>query len=1325
MRKDAFGFIFLILLGPLAYSQPSYLEQDHWLTDHFEVADGLPVNSINALALGPEGYLWIATFDGLVRFDGERFVTFNRGTNPELPGNRFIGVQWSSGYLWIQTAEQRLLRMTSPGQFEVLDEGDGLPHSRVSRLLATDQGFFAGTRSGVARLRPDGTFQNYSETFSSAVASLVFWPGQGLAAGTPDGELFVLNDNAPPRSLPLPDHLGRVSSLAVFSGQLAVGASGGVLVIGADGNDEFLPVDQEPMEAVRVVTFEDELRAYAFPDQLLWRAGRWEPVGSMSRQPIDAGALLRRAADGARWSNELFRLERDGIPLFATDTIIKDFLPGPRGEVWVATNGSGLFRVRRREVLTIGSPDGVRFPNLYSVHEEQGELMAGTQDPLAYQIRFSGAEVEVTEIAPPGGYFSFLRDSLGNLWRGGSRICVGPPDQDACSPLAGLDEIQQHQFVNAMFEDAQGNIWVGAERNLAVRRPGGDWRLIAPPAGTAETSYRAALQTPDGRVWFGTNGNGIAVLSGGEFEQGIDAQDGLSSVRVRALHYHAGRNAVWAGTEDGGICRITEWPSSPRVDCVTDRQGLWSNGVHKLLADDQDRLWMSSNRGLFWASLSSLHAVADGTADWVLGLAYDERDGMADREANGGSQNAGLRAANGWVWFPTQAGLAGINPAAVQAPADVRVRIDTLVYDSQPQRAADSFDIQPDNRNLEIRYSAPGLGNAKRVRYRYRLGGEDAAWVEVGGRTFASFSSLPVGNAKFEVEASREDGAWSGHVASLQLNVVPRMFETMWFRILITVVAVTLLMLDAWWRIRQLKIRQGALESAVSERTAELSAALSQISEQKDEIEASAEARARLFGSLSHELRTPLSLILGPMEERARRRRPVTAEDEAMMLRNARRLNRMVDQILDLERVESGALVLNLEPVSCSEVLRAVADPFGQLAAAKNLSWELDTANGCHIQGDREQLEKVFANLFSNAVKYTPADGTVIITCRCYDQRVMVRVEDSGPGISEANRQEAFARFSRLKRDAAEPGTGIGLSLVRELVELHQGTVSISTSGALGGACLTLDLPAAAVAAIPDGVPTGRRQVLVVDDNPDLRDYVESILSENYAVLQAGDGLEGLQLARENLPDVIVTDVMMPGLDGLGMVAELRAGGDESTIPVVFLTARGGATDEIAALAAGGDQYLAKPFDSEVLRARIEAVMASADRLRGLAALAGPEPRDELELRMRNYVLERLDDAELSVSAIASALGMSRSNLFRQVKSRLGTTPTLLVRRIRLNAAKAWLADPDVAISEVAYGAGFSSLSSFGRAFREEFGVSASAYREQGVEAPPDRTATL
>ena len=489
------------------------------------------------------------------------------------------------------------------------------------------------------------------------------------------------------------------------------------------------------------------------------------------------------------------------------------------------------------------------------------------------------------------------------------------------------------------------------------------------PWRSLEVAFRTGLETPDGRVWFGTNGAGVTIAENGAIERVIDTRSGLSSNRVRSLYYDVSLNSVWVATEDGGICRIRHWADNPEIHCLSTRQGLWSNGVHQMLDDDQGRLWMSSNDGIFYAPMASLNAVADGTDDWLLGMAFDERDGMANREANGGGQNAGVKSSTGWLWFPTQKGLAGINPVDIPSPVEHRVQIDTVIYDSIRTQVSNAFSLKPENRNVEIQFSAPSFGNSKRVRFRYRLGGSDNPWLQAGQRTFASLTSLPAGDVLFEVEASGQDGGWSGQRDRLMLKVLPQFHETLQFRLLLTLLAIMLITFAGWWRMRQFNIRQQQLQLAVDKRTRELSDAVDQIGRQRDEIDTNAKARSRLFGNISHELRTPLALILGPMEERAQRRRAVTAEDEAMMLRNARRLNRMVDQILDLERVESGVLTLNLEPINCGDLVRAVAEPFAGLARAKDIRWEMAVQGICPIIGDREQMEKVFSNLFSNAIK--------------------------------------------------------------------------------------------------------------------------------------------------------------------------------------------------------------------------------------------------------------------------------------------------------------------------------------------------------------------
>jgi signal transduction histidine kinase/DNA-binding response OmpR family regulator len=583
--------------------------------------------------------------------------------------------------------------------------------------------------------------------------------------------------------------------------------------------------------------------------------------------------------------------------------------------------------------------------------------------------------------------------------------------------------------------------------------------------------------------------------------------------------------------------------------------------------------------------------------------------------------------------------------------------------------------------------------------------------------------------------------------------------ETGWFRLLCAALACAAAAgLVRAWGARQ-RVRRRQLERMVADRTATIARQAEQLRELDD-------LKSQFFANVSHELRTPLTLTLGPLQDALDGRfgplRPEVAEQVQVALSNAQRLLGLVDQLLDVARLSAGRLALRLRRSDVAAAVRQRVEAFLPLAERRGIELSLAApAEPVEAWIDEIQIEKVFDNLLGNALKFTPRGGRVEVGVALQADRIEIAVRDSGPGIPADQLERIFERFYQVEATSERrwPGAGIGLALARQLSELHGGTIAVESAPG-EGACFTVtlrrdrrdqdaipadlleDAPAErylrppGALAIPAETPdepmrpygledfdreTDRTTVLVVDDHPDARAYIRRHLEPTYRILEAANGDEGLKQARRFVPDLVVSDLMMPGMDGSALVRALRGDPELEFIPVILLTARASTESRMKGLREGVDDYLVKPFDPRELKVRVDNLIASRKRILARFETRPPQPlrvsevsvtsADESFLtRVQAIVEERLGDSELTVEGLAEAMACDRSYLLRKLRSLTGETPSSLIRSLRLQRAEQLLRAGAGAVSEIAYAVGFKSVAHFSNAFHERYGERPSAF---------------
>jgi len=733
--------------------------------------------------------------------------------------------------------------------------------------------------------------------------------------------------------------------------------------------------------------------------------------------------------------------------------------------------------------------------------------------------------------------------------------------------------------------------------------------------------------------------------------------------------------------------------------------------------------------------------------------------------------------ADGTVWFCGVEGLARYRPDVPKNytedyPVLLRnvrsIAADSIFYHGSFRTRAPHPEIDYEHNSLRFEFAAASYDDALANRYQVKLDGFDQNWSNWTAETSKDYTGLPAGDYAFRVRARNVYGH-VGTEGTYSFAILPPWHQTWLAYLLYMVMVGGLVALIVKGRVRYLEKKTKELESIVSKRTAQIVAQKSKIEEQAQKLRELDRMKSRFFANISHEFRTPLTLILGPLDKRiARARKDVDKQEFGMMRRNASRLLQLINQLLDLSRLEAGKMKLNARRGDLVAFLKGIVMSFASLAEQKRIKLEMD-ATPPHLEGagelslpeiyfDPDKIEKIFTNLLSNAFKFTPEGGEIRVEVRMEEvpstskvpgTSFAVTIRDTGIGIAADRLPHIFDRFYQVDDTSTREheGTGIGLALTKELVELHHGSIEVESEEGRG-TTITVRLhigkehliPAEIgdtssapplsvelrkeVAAMVENVsedPTPPPEslenatiILIVDDHPDVRKYVRKQLEPEYQIVEAKDGQQGLELTMEVVPDLVISDVMMPKMDGYQLCDRLKSSQKTNHIPVILLTAKADEADKLAGIETGADDYLNKPFNSKELKARVHNLIESRRKLRKRFRREGllqPREADVSSIEERfiqklmTIIEDNLAEEAFRPDTLSRDLNMSLRQLQRKTRALTGQTPSDFIRTIRLQRARQMLEKHAGTVSEIAFQVGFNDLSYFSKCFRKEFGM--------------------
>lgn len=1345
-------------------------ERHSFVHQAWTVEDGLPVNHVNQLYQTPDGYLWMATFDGLVRFDGVRFTVYNAANTPGLPSNRLVTIQpGQDNSFWLTTEQNHLIRFD---QGSIRSHLSGRVFHRARVFLDGDSAVFISTREGAFREMDGQLVPLVRDVLGNApVRDFLRLTAGDLWVATSRGAVRLGVGEASIYHVPAMGP-GGVRRLAEGSDGTIWAAGAGIARF-VDGAFEAIVNEEAPWageDPPSIFALREDSRGRTMISSarglFVLDAGDVHPLGSDAEwQPwgtaLQQGGAFATCPDGFLWAVDRGRLYRDGDFVFDTELHSGTLLCDNEGNLWVTTFSEGLHRFRPALITAIGARD--QFPpfNVYGVFEDRRGTMWFGSTTVASTLMADG-HIEPHRSPDFDGPVAAILDAAdGALWVGRHRCSHDRRTEDGRCSRFEIEPVLP-PGVYAVVQRRDGSLWFGTNMGI-FRRRGDEWTHFTMDDGLPHLFVRFFLEARDGTLWMSTNGGGIAQFvetgpSRGTF-RAVTRADGLPSNNVRGL-YEDRHGAIWIATEDRGLARLD--PQTGAVATMTQANGLYRDGLHAILEDDDGRLWMSTNSGLFWVAVDELRAFVDGHAERVRSTFYTERDGMRNREANGGFQNAALKARDGRLWFATQNGAVVVDPRDIgttipAAPVIIEeLRTSTgMVYSVE----GEPVNLSARERSFSVRYSSPSFSAPERLRFRYRLEGFDEDWVDVEHRREAVYTRVPPGAYALHVSASADNETWNDVRLPLALTVAPFFYETRWFILLCVLAGLGVVAGIYEYRLFEIRRRERKLRAVVDARTRELRVANARMEDQARQLRDLDQAKSRFFADISHEFRTPLTMTIGPLQDLRDGRfgmiEPRAREQLDIALRNGRRLHRLTNQLLDLARLEAGQFMIQRRPGDLASYVRTLSGPFRAAAERAGIMLTAQLPEQpVVVSFDPEHLDKVFANLLSNALKFTAAGGDVLLRLEVVQHQAVVSVRDTGTGISEEHLPHVFERFFQGQKSEMQPGTGIGLSLAWQIAELHEATLEVSSTVGVGSTFtvrLPLETTPAHVASHLDRRSAGASAVreattetneatatsdeqqgdvttvLIVDDNADIRAYVRSHLAGQYMTVEAADGENALTALGTHLPDLIISDVMMPRMDGFKLLETLRSDPETDFIPIILLTARAEAEDRLAGLGLGADDYITKPFDARELSARVDNLIAQRRRLKNRYALARdggedagaihPAPSEAMSAdaafleRVRTVIERSMDDEDFGVEAMALAVGQSRSSLHRHLSNITGESPSHLLRRMRLERGADLLRRRAGTVSEIAYAVGFKSVAHFSTSFRQHFDQTPTAYQ--------------
>ncbi|WP_290792478.1 hybrid sensor histidine kinase/response regulator transcription factor [Flavihumibacter sp. UBA7668] len=1282
---------------------------------HFGVDDGLPQSYISSIVQDDDGFLWIGTLDGLSRYDGRSFRNFrnNPADSNSIASSVIVGrgkLQNNSLTLYYSLfhADEFDVRSFKARRNTTRNQISQLPGARQIPKQVSNSGsnlFFLFGTDGIG-------WMNY---FTNEIRYAS--PSEGLSAGdtilaiaeAANKEIFVVYKTG----VAVSDSNGRQFIFQRFPTFIK----------------ELKQTDAEFLEKFSVACTGDNRVAILRNETITLLDVNKKTSTRIQIPPphpksMQGYSSLLTDVKGRVYFEDFGRIfrvnETDQLELLWEYTgkpeRISAFYIDRTDVLWVSVNAQGLLKIDLKALHFESYP--------YTTSFMVDLLGAMDSQPIEFPSFWKDRSI--------GYYFRQAVDKKGNRYFSNSWGDKGVLYQHDGTKFHPFKHVPEKITYGALVSMPNNELWayVPEERR---------WYSWADPEAVPKPlpvgpDLLNTIEFADAKyighsIWVSTYDHGLLQTDGtkiiGHFAE--QQQNGiLPKTLTEICPDPTDSTKFWIGSRSAGLILWDIKHGLQRVYTMED--GLPNNTIYCILPDKSGKLWCSTNKGIFRFDPKTAFVTA-----------FEKTDGLAGNEFNRAHK---FQLPDGRLAFGGLEGYTIFDPAAFEHSSvnrKVPVHLTGLHINNEPQdvtipgsliqeslSSLTTIELPYDKNYLRFEFAALFYNQPQKTRYRYQLQGVDEDWIDNGHSNTATYSAISPGNYILRINATDDSGQWSETVKEIGIRIHPPIWATWWAYLIYALLTGALFRWYFIYRERRLSMQQTlAFEKREAMRLREM-----------DEL------KDRFFSNITHEFRTPLTLILTPLEklEKDPSLSPDAIGAVKTAQRNSRQLLGLINEFLQFSKLNSGQLKVVRTAGDLLLFTRNCLEPFEGLAEQKNirLNFHSHRAEG-HYLFDQEIWEKILNNLLSNAIKFTPANGQINVELSGPDaERIQLIVSDTGLGIPIDKQSRIFTRFYQADDSAMRQfgGTGIGLSLVKELTELMGGKISFESAPGVGTS-FSLVVPMERILGTVPALSPNRTDssakallangeqplLLIAEDNEELRSFLVESLQQDFRILQAGNGLDAWSSTLQELPDLIISDVMMPGMDGFDLCQHCKADNRTNHIGFILLTSKAAHESVLKGLALGADEYITKPFNLEELKLRIGNLLRLQQKQRDwfqqqlqLAQASDPVPKitDSFLLQLYQEIDTRLDDNEMGVDFLCKVTGMSKSTLNRKLKSLINSTPNELIRLRRLQKAASLLAAGSD-ISSVAYQTGFSSPSYFSQCFKEQYGVTPSEWITQQV----------
>ena len=1271
--------------------------------NHYGIKEGLSCSFVVDIAVDKHDCVWVATDNGLCVYDGTRFSIFST-RNSSLSDNGLNALMYDAktDLLWVATRNKVSAISCKSRQFVPLDDTEFGGFQFLAP--ASDGGVWAGCRGdGIVKYSSDGRLLE-----SKRSADLQGVPGSFISIYDDKGRLFLgsvfegmsivdmahhrvqhfVHDESDSCSLPgnqvydfCRDVLGR----------LWVGTDHGLSLFD-ETEGTFRNFKHEAGKTTSLIA--DHIYSIeALSDGQLWIS---TDIGGIS-------VLDPQQVGGVRTSNVVFRnivATKDDRGLSSAN--IRKVVRDRFGNYWIANYGSGISCLLHSEARFwplnefksggVGSHKSVR--GLY-YDSQHGELWAGTDNEVMV-FDSDNRLVRSYDLTPK------LVRSNGKVYcihKVGDTVYLGVRDNGLLKLDCPTGKIDRLDFgaqvdVNTVWEDVDGVLWLGTQIGAYCLKDGKIFRDVSVSKHLEPFSVFAFLKDDRGYLWVSTFGMGVYVY---DTQKRLlkhlrkESKELMGNINCSLLKDRLGN--VWVASE-GGVTRFEggRWDHATHI---TSKDGLQDEMVHILAEDTFGQIWIGTDFGI---------SSYDQQTGEIQNYSYE--DGIPYGNIQHSSVTKDDR---GNLFFGTHNGVCMFSP--------------NLLHVDRKSSDIQLLEHYADENEQRFRFCVADEAQRDIVEYLYRIRGMSDEWRNIGGKTDVYSHGMASGHYTFEVKARLRNVENSDtKIASWSFYISPPAWKS-WWAILLYITLALLTALAIFRSYQHRLLLKSSLEMAQR----------NHFNEQRLNQE-----RLKLFTNITHELRTPLTLLIGPLEDIKADASlpPELVKKVEVMHANSMLMLQQVNEMLEFRKTETHNRQLMVERCLLSKVAREVWLRFkdSNRNEAVSFEWE-ETGQQKEIYVDVQAVQIILSNLLSNALKYTYR-GKIVLSVSQTEDKSQITVADTGFGISAACLPHIFERYYQGDGEHQQAGTGIGLAVVKSLADLHEATIEVSSHEGRG-TTFTLTLkadeeyphaihkdntsPVSDTPSSTEATTDARRIMLVVEDNKDIRDYIVQTFASTFQVLQAADGQEGWMIANQSLPDIIISDIMMPAMDGITMCRKLKHNMNTSHIPVILLTAKTSLEDQAEGYETGADAYLTKPFSARLIQACVQSQLDQMSHLSRYIQehLDAPSPAfdsassdapptisrldAEFIVRLKEVVHSHISDIDFSIDDICRAIGLSHSTLYRKVKALTDLSINEFIRKQRLLYAMDLLTTSGHNVTEVAYLSGFSDIHYFIACFKKEF----------------------